>query len=110
MSSIATRLIIAVLVFLLVTLQYKLWFAKGGVRDVNLLQIKVDEQKQTIQTLSDRNQALSAEVNDLKNGLEAIEELARKDLGLIKEGETFYQFIYPDGEKPSANKQQQAPQ
>lgn len=96
MSTFATRLFIAVLTILLLALQAKLWFGKGGLRDVHILKTQVEEQSVTIKKLQERNQVLQAEVDDLKTGLEAIEERAREELGLIKEGETFYQFVRPN--------------
>lgn len=105
MSTFATRLFITVLIILFIALQIKLWFGKGGLRDVNLLQAQVEKQAEEIKQLQARNQALLAEVEDLKTGLDAIEERAREELGLIKEGETFYQFVQPNSEAPSAQGQ-----
>jgi cell division protein FtsB len=55
----------------------------------------LEAQRQTNQRLQNRNRALEAEVKDLKTGLEAIEERARLELGMIKQGETFYQIVEP---------------
>ena len=87
------KLIIAILVTLLLALQYKLWFGNGGLVDVWRLDDMVAQQQTEIDSLKERNQALEAEVRDLKQGLEAIEERARSDLGMIKKDETFYQVI-----------------
>lgn len=96
MSTFATRLFIAVLIVLLIALQGKLWFGKGGLRDLHVLQAQLEQQARQITELEKRNQALLAEVKDLKTGLAAIEERAREELGLIKQGETFYQFVEPE--------------
>ena len=74
-------------------LQYPLWFGKGGWLRVWTLERQVQEQKQTNGALSQRNGALEAEVRDLKQGFEAIEERARYELGLIKQDEIFLQVV-----------------
>jgi len=83
-------------------LQYPLWFGKGGWLRVWSLERQVQEQKQTNASLSQRNSALDAEVRDLKQGFEAIEERARYELGLIKQDEIFLQVVPPppDGKPP----------
>jgi cell division protein FtsB len=87
------RWIISLLIVLLVLLQYKLWVGDGSLAEVWDLYQQVDTQKQENQQLRERNQALEAEVQDLKQGLQAIEERAREELGMIKDEETFYQII-----------------
>lgn len=87
------KAIISALVILLVLLQVKLWFGEGSVMDVWQLEDAIAKQQTTNEQLKERNQALIAEVNDLKQGLEAIEERARSELGMIKKGETFYQVV-----------------
>lgn len=62
-------------------------------RALNLLDVELDEQKQVNAQLKERNRLLQIEVMDLKNGLEAVEERAREELGMIAEGETFYMVI-----------------
>lgn len=96
------RWIALVLVIVLVALQVRLWTGQGGLRDVWRLQQRVGEQKNENERLKKRNETLSAEVEDLKHGEEAIEERARAELGLLKPGETFYQVVEPDhgGGKP----------
>lgn len=84
-----------VLLVLLVALQIHLWTGHGGMRDVWLLKQRVEEQKVENAKLKTRNETLSAEVDDLKHGDEAIEERARSELGLLKPGETFYQVVEP---------------
>ena len=82
-----------VLVLLLMYLQFTLWFGKGGIREVRILERTVAEQQAETGALKERNQALAAEVLDLKQGMEAIEELARSEMGMIKDGELFFQVI-----------------
>ncbi len=84
---------IAILVLLLLVLQYRLWMGDSSVREVWRLQQAVEQQRQENQRLRARNQVLEAEVNDLKQGVDAIEERARSELGMIKKDETFYQVI-----------------
>jgi cell division protein FtsB len=84
-----------VLVILLVVLQYKFWQGDGNIFEVWDLQKALEAQRQTNRRLQSRNRALEAEVQDLKTGLEAIEERARLELGMIKQGETFYQIVKP---------------
>lgn len=85
---------------LLVLLQYKLWLGDGSLAEVWQLYQQVELQKEENHQLRERNQALEAEVQDLKQGLEAIEERAREELGMIREDETFYQIV----EEPPAAK------
>jgi cell division protein FtsB len=85
--------LIAFLVVLLVILQYQLWIGDGGLLDVWNLHQEVEALRQDNEHLQERNAALNAEVLDLKQGLDAIEEHAREDLGMVKEGETFYQIV-----------------
>jgi cell division protein FtsB len=80
-----------VLVALLAALQYPLWFGKGGLIRVRELEHQLSAQRELNQTLEARNASLEAEVRDLKAGYEAIEERARYELGLVKEGEVFVQ-------------------
>ena len=87
------KLLIAGLLLLFVLLQFKLWFGDGGIHDVWRLQEAIAAQTAENQHLAERNQALAAEVQDLKQGLEAIEERARSELGMIKEGEIFFQVV-----------------
>ncbi len=87
------RLLATILVILLVLLQYKLWLGDGGLLKVRQLNQAVESQTAENEALSERNRALEAEVRDLKKGRDAIEERARTELGMIKEGETFYQVV-----------------
>ena len=84
-----------VLLLLLLLFQFQLWFGQGNLRDVWKLQQQVHAQQAENAELLKRNQALAAEVQDLKQGRAASEERARTDLGMIKKGETFYQIVQP---------------
>lgn len=94
------RWLVVLLIALLLALQYKLWVADGGLRDVWRIGREVQSQKLTNAELQERNQALEGEVHDLKRGLEAIEERARSELGMIRDGETFYQIVEPNTQDP----------
>lgn len=87
------RTVLIVLIFLLLVLQSKLWLGKGGVREIHQLQNAIEEQTVSKQQLSERNDALKGEVLDLKSGLDAIEERARNEMGMIKKGEIFYHIV-----------------
>jgi cell division protein FtsB len=89
------RFVALLLLILLLGLELKLWTGDWGMREVWRLRDRVAEQKIENQKLKQRNEALSAEVEDLKNGKEAIEERARSELGLIRPGETFYHVVEP---------------
>ena len=94
------RALLAILILLLVALQLKMWFGEGGYRDVQRLALRVDEQARENELLAQRNRELQAEVEDLRQGLEAVEERARSELGLIKENEEFYQVVPRKEEQP----------
>ncbi len=87
------RVTLALLLTAILWMQYRLWLAPDGMRDVWRLRGAVAEQREENRILRERNASLEAEVRDLKDGLEAVEERARTDLGMIKEGETFYQIV-----------------
>ena len=78
---------------LLIILQLALWFGEGSLGEVWRLRQQVDAQQKENTQLRERNAALEAEVRDLKQGLDAIEERARNELGMVKEGERFYQIV-----------------
>ena len=84
-----------ILAGLVLGLQYPLWVGKGSWMRVWELDRSLAQQRDTNQRLKARNDALDAEVRDLKQGLEALEERARLDLGMIKKDETFYQVVPP---------------
>jgi cell division protein FtsB len=95
------KLLLLIAALLFGSLQYSLWFGEGGVQNVNTLKKAIAEQQAENAKLAERNRVLEAEVQDLKTGLEAVEEHSRMDLGMIKQGETFYLVTgSPDGRKP----------
>ncbi len=98
------KIITYALIGILVLLQYPLWFGSGGVLAVWRLNREITAQQQENAGLKDRNLALEADVNDLKQGLDAIEERARMELGMVKKGETFYQVIEEPRDKSSSDK------
>jgi len=82
------------LIVLLAGLQTRLWVGDGSLAEVKQLNEAVAKQKLSNKQLKERNETLAAEVMDLKKGLEAVEERARSELGMIKkEHETFYQIV-----------------
>lgn len=93
------RLIIAILVVLLIAVQIQVWQERSRLQS---LEERLSEQVETNAALKNRNDALFAEVQDLRVGLEAIEERARAELGLVGEDESFYLIVDPDavGELP----------
>jgi cell division protein FtsB len=94
------KILIGVLIVILIGLQYKLWFGDGSLSEVVQLSRELDIQKEKLRLLGERNKILEAQVLDLQNGLDAFEEKARNDLGMIKEGETFIQLIPSAAVKP----------
>lgn len=87
------RLILIALVFLFVLLQYEFWFAKGSVISAWKQKDHISQQQLENDHLKQRNDALHANIADLKGGNHAIEERARNELGMVKKGETFYQVV-----------------
>lgn len=100
MKILATALLVA-----LVLLQYRIWVSDDGLRGVERLQHAVAAQQKLNSRLTERNSRLEAEVEDLKSGTAAIDELARSDLGMIGPDETFYQVVEPPpaGGRPVAS-------
>ncbi|SFM96261.1 cell division protein FtsB [Dokdonella immobilis] len=89
------RYVALLLLILLIALEVKLWVGQGGMAEVWRLEKSVADQKHENEALKARNDALAAEVANLKDGDEAIEERARSELGLVKPGEQFYQVVEP---------------
>jgi cell division protein FtsB len=87
------RWLLGILILLLLWLQYRLWVGEGSLAEVVSLQQEIARQRAELGRLEARNKALQAEVADLKDGLDALEERARSELGMIKQGEVFYQVI-----------------
>lgn len=84
------RVVMGFLVLLLLTLQYKAWFGDSGHLQAAALHDKVDSQRTRAELLAQRNQLLTGEVLALKSGYAAVESRARSDLGMVRQGETFY--------------------
>ncbi|WP_159655570.1 cell division protein FtsB [Vibrio atypicus] len=90
------RIFALTLLIVLGWLQFELWFGKNGVSDFQLVNADIEVQHQVNGNLQTRNNEMFAEIDDLRQGLDAIEERARHELGMIKEGETFYRIIGED--------------
>jgi len=86
------RVVTLILLVLLLLLQYPLWLGKGGWMKVRELGQQLEVDQQANQKLQQRNDLMDAEVRDLKQGTEAIEEHARSKMGMIKQGEVFFQY------------------
>ena len=87
------KILVIFLVILFGFLQYKLWIAEGKIQDLWSLEQRIEMLKAENKVLSERNSKLEAEVNNLKQGLDVVEEKARQDLGLVGKDETFFQYI-----------------
>lgn len=87
------RILALALATLIILIQYPLWLGKGGWLRVWEVDRQIREQREINQKLQVRNTALDAEVNDLKQGFDAIEERARSELGMIKHDEVFFQVL-----------------
>ncbi len=85
----------AVLLVLIVLLQYRLWLSPSGVREYGRLSAAVAAQRAENARLEQRNRQLAAEVRDLKTGMAALEERARSELGMTAQSETFDQVVPP---------------
>lgn len=91
-DSVSSKVILCLAIILIAGSQYAYWFGEGGELDHQKLSQKIQQQTELNEELKERNRVLAAEVYDLKNGIEAIEEHARLDLGLVKPHETFVQM------------------
>ncbi|HCM47573.1 MAG TPA: cell division protein FtsB [Colwellia sp.] len=97
------RVFTAILLILLILLQYRLWFGKNSVPDYLVLIENVVRQQSANEKLQQRNKLLFADTDDLKLGLEAIEERARNELGMIKDNETFFRLIPKESNTRNVN-------
>lgn len=95
------RFVTPILLIILALLQYRLWFGRNSMPDYVVLTERVAEQQVTNDKLKRRNELLYEEIDDLKTGLDAVEERARNELGLIQQDEVFYR-IYQDLEEPGS--------
>ncbi len=98
------RIILLMLVVFFGLLQYRLWFGKNSVSDYLALKNEMRRQQTDNTKLTQRNKLVYADIDDLKSGLDAIEERARNDLGMIKKGETFFRLIPNDKSTNNQNK------
>lgn len=87
------KILITTLAIIFLFLQYKLWFERDSVAGMLQLKKEIAVQQKENNNLLKRNEALIAEVKDLKHGKQAIENRARNELGMIKKGERFYQIV-----------------
>ncbi|MGL5110198.1 MAG: cell division protein FtsB [Vibrio ordalii] len=92
------RLFAVTLALLFGLLQYDLWLGKNGIADYRTIVDEIDLQQQANENLTLRNSEMFVEIDDLRQGLDAIEERARHELGMIKEGETFYRLVGEDSQ------------
>lgn len=90
------KLLLAGLLLILLLLQARLWSGQGSLADIDRLEREIVEQQLDNAKLAERNEAQRQEVSDLKNGLDAVEERARNELGLIRKGETFVLIVEED--------------
>lgn len=97
------KLTTIIFLLLLVLLQYRLWVGNGSLTEVHHLEKQISQIEQENHDLKERNLSLAAEVLDLKQGQDAIEERARSELGMIKYDETFYQIVDYSGTRASTN-------
>jgi len=94
------RIIIGVLLALVLLLQYRLWFAEGGIAEGVRLKEKIALEEQRNAELKARNDVLARQVLELQNGHRAVEQHAREELGLVMEDEQYYQFIEESESEP----------
>ena len=88
-----TRFFILILIVFFLMIQFDIWVKDDGLIRVRELQMMIDSQSEENQRLKLRNKQLEREIEELKSGTESIEEKARTDLGMIKEGEEFYLIV-----------------
>lgn len=88
--------VMILLIAILVVLQYRLWLSHDGLPSLLRLHHAVENQRLANEKLLERNAVLAAEVADLKSGMDALEERARSELGMVKPGETFFHVIEPE--------------
>jgi cell division protein FtsB len=95
------RIVTFVLILLLAMIQYPLWWGHGGWLRVHELQEQLARQTQRNADLKLRNERVQGEVADLQNGTAAVEERARYEMGMVKDGEVFVQFVSPNAPAPA---------
>ncbi|MDP3589387.1 MAG: septum formation initiator family protein [Methylobacter sp.] len=87
------KIIVAIIILLIIHFQYRIWIGDGSVAQIDAYQQRLDLLKKQAEEKRQRNEALYAEVLDLRKGQEAIEERARDELGMIKEDEMFFHVL-----------------
>jgi cell division protein FtsB len=87
------KILIAIILLLIIHFQYRIWLGNGSIAEIEGYQLRLDDLKKEAEEKRQRNEALYAEVLDLRKGQEAIEERARDELGMIKEDETFFHVL-----------------
>ncbi len=88
-----TKTALAFMLVVIAAFQFRLWVGEGSLAEAHVLEKRVAKQRTSIEILEYRNRVLRAEIAELKNGLQSIEERARSELGMIKEGETFFLLV-----------------
>jgi cell division protein FtsB len=96
------RLLTLIIVGLVLVLQYRIWFGQHGMQDFRELKSDVARQQAANESLEQRNQLIAADIDDLRNALEAVEERARNELGLVRPEETFFRLISIGEQEPDA--------
>ncbi|MFU8784580.1 cell division protein FtsB [Aliidiomarina sp.] len=96
------RLLTVIIIGLVLVLQYRIWFGQQGMQDFRELQSDVARQQAANESLEQRNQLIAADIDDLRNALEAVEERARNELGLVRPEETFFRLISIEEQEPDA--------
>ena len=87
------NIVILIVLLLISHLQYRLWMGEDSIAAIQATELHLAELKKQVEEKKQRNDALYAEVEDLRKGQEALEERAREELGMIKENETFFQVL-----------------
>ena len=87
------KILLSIIILLIALLQYRLWYADGGIEEIQHDQLELIELKKQVEEKRERNAALYAEVEDLRKGQESLEEHSRNQLGMIRDGETFFQVL-----------------
>lgn len=93
------RAVIVVLAMMIIALQARLWIGDGSLAHVSGLRSQVETKRTANEIRTERNRVLRAEIRNLKNGVDSIEQKARSELGMIKEGETFFMIVPPEGKR-----------
>ncbi|MGQ9724259.1 MAG: cell division protein FtsB [Tepidimonas sp.] len=97
------RWVTALLLGLLAVIHVQIWFGRGSVAQVDALRRELAEQEQANEQARLRNERLAAEVQDLYEGVETVEEIARQELGMLKPNEIFVQIQGPSVGRPSGS-------